>query len=50
MAAHWKDAGIATEVLDKLLEERDPATVFESGGPCRGAEETAGGEYAERRA
>jgi hypothetical protein len=23
MAAHWKDAGIATEVLDKLLEGRD---------------------------
>jgi putative transposase len=32
MAADMKDAGIANEVLDKLLEGRDPATVFESGG------------------
>src|SRR5271169_4416516 len=27
-----KEEGIADEVLDRLLEGRDPATVFESGG------------------
>jgi putative transposase len=32
MATDTKDAGIADEVVDKLLEGRDPATVFESGG------------------
>src|SRR5262245_9598437 len=33
MAAEKKDElGIADEVLDKLLEGRDPTTIFESGG------------------
>ena len=31
MAAN-REEGIADEVLDQLLEGRDPATVFESGG------------------
>jgi putative transposase len=31
MAAN-KEGAIADEVLDKLLEGRDPATVFETGG------------------
>src|SRR5487761_263665 len=31
MAAN-REEGIADEVLDRLLEGRDPATVFESGG------------------
>src|SRR5207245_10942498 len=31
MAAN-KEEGIADEVLDQLLEGRDPATVFETGG------------------
>ena len=31
MAAN-REEGIADEVLDRLLEGRDPATVFETGG------------------
>ena len=31
MAAN-REEGIADEVLDQLLEGRDPATVFETGG------------------
>jgi putative transposase len=32
MAAEKDELGIADEVLDKLLEGRDPTTIFESGG------------------
>jgi putative transposase len=32
MAAEKDELGIADEVLDKLLEGRDPRTIFESGG------------------
>ena len=40
MAAN-REEGIADEVLDQLLEGRDPATVFETGGFGRRAEEAA---------
>src|SRR5580704_17611504 len=48
MAAN-REEGIADEVLDQLLEGRDPATVFESGGLVdelkkRGAERMLNGE------
>ena len=32
MTAQKEELGIADEVLDKLLEGRDPKTIFESGG------------------
>ena len=32
MTAEKEELGIADEVLDKLLEGRDPKTIFESGG------------------
>jgi hypothetical protein len=35
MATKRDEGGIADEVLDKLLEGRDPGTVFESGGLAR---------------
>ena len=48
MAAN-REEGIADELLDQLLKGQDPATVFETGGLVRRAEEALGGADAQRR-
>ena len=48
MAAN-REEGIADEVLDQLLEGRDPATVFETGGLVDELKKALGGADAQCR-